>query len=53
MDTKRPSRAIPLGRFGLCCRDVSWLAGLEMLISRPTRLGNRCSIRLSYGATKS
>ena len=32
MDTKRPNGAIPLGRFALCCRDVRWLAGLEMLL---------------------
>ena len=32
MDTKRPSVVIPLGRFALCCRDVLWLAGLEMLL---------------------
>jgi hypothetical protein len=28
MDTKRPNRVIPLGRFVLCCRDIHWLAGL-------------------------
>jgi hypothetical protein len=32
MDTKRPSESIPLGRFALCCRDVRWLACLEMLL---------------------